>query len=731
MKRPFVFIGTAMFISLFIYSYHGIYAAVVMFIIASILSVPAFFFRNRNNNWQKVLCISLAVLTSSLLFSIKTVYEYLPAVSLCSEKQHTIQGTLTDYEYEYGNHYYTLGNIKIDNIGSHHSIRIKSDVYKNADTDDIITITDAYIYELGTTEQSSLYYKADNVYIGAYFSGNFSVTKASHHSLLYYLQSIRNFITEKLGENMYAEYAAVTDAILTGNKNNLDSDMMLNFRYSGISHLFAVSGFHLSLWSLLVRMMLEKIIKKRKKTVAVLTILFIVFFMALTGFSKSVTRSGIMLILMYSSSMIRYQSDSINSLFLAVVLILTCNPFAVTSLAFQMSFLATLGIITMSEHVLQPMLQFRSRIPAVVYKILLSVYSTVAVSVIASLFTMPVSALNFGYYSPFSPLSNLLCIAAAQLLMILSAAALILSPIHFIASPIFTLCNFLAKYITSVTKLIAHNPHAITETDTPLTVSIILCILALTAVFLIIFRKNSRNIRISIAVGTSAILLFSVATQVIKSASYEITVTDAGNGTALILSTGKADVIIGCGGNSNADYKFTKCTDRKPERAFDLILIPSGNYYSADYASSVLGRYSFGACIIADEDFSESVMRQLPENTQITNECTVKLDENTTLVYINNERFSGARIQSDNFTATILFRPTSDFSSVENYWQTGDLLITRQNLPETNTDGFGNIIVSTSSDANYDADNIFSTAFLGNIRYTKFPSGGVSINAIQ
>lgn len=731
MKRPFVFIGSSMFISLFIFSYLGIPAAVVMFVVAAIVSLFTFIFRNKNKKCLAVLCVSLAVLASSLLFSVKTVYEYLPAMSLCGNTTHKIQGTLIEYEPAYGNHYYTLDNVYIDDTPTEHKIRINSSVYKNTGTDDILMFTDATVYELGSNREISLYHKSEGVYVGAYTDEDFTVLSAENHSVLYYFQSIRNFITEKLNENMYPEYAAVTNAILTGNKSAIEHDTQLNFRYSGISHLFAVSGFHLALWSSLVGAALLKILKKYQKAAYVISIIFVIFFMALTGFTKSVTRSGIMLILMYTGKLIKYQSDSINSLFIALSLILTANPFAATSLALQMSFLATLGIITLYKPITAPIKNLKYKIPKFSYKVILMLYTTVAFAVVATLFTMPVSAINFGYYSPFSPVSNLLCMPVSQLLMSLAGFAVILSPIRFIARPIFVFCNFIVKYILTVTSAIAHHPYAVTDTDTSVMQTLLLVILFATFVFLLIFRDKHKNIRRCISVSAAAILLLSVGSEITKANSYEITVADVGNGTSVILSTGKSDVIIGCGGNDHSDYKFTTCADKINQREFDLLLIPRNTDTESEYTFSVLNMYKFDSCIIADEDFTGEFIRRLPENTLQTNEHTVKLDENTTLIYINNERFTGARIESPDFKATIIFRPTSDFSGVDEEWQSGDLLITRQNLPQISTKGFENIIVSTASKTFYDAENIFSTDILGNIRYTKLPTGGVSINAVQ
>lgn len=731
MKRPVVYIGASMFISLFIFSYLGISAVVVLFVVSAIVLLPVFFLKNRNRVFRKILCVCISVLISSVLFSAKTIYEYHPAMQLCDDNKHSVSGNLVEYEKKFGMHYYTVDNVFVDGKPIKHKMRMKSDIYKNAQIDDVISCSDMVIYELGMDENVFLNNKANGVYLGAYtYNSFFTVGKTQTHSALYYLQSVRRYITETLHENMPSEFASVTNALLTGDDSAIEYETECNFRFSGIAHLFAVSGFHLALWTSMLYVLFSKIFRKHTAVTNALIILFVLFFMALTGFTQSVVRAGIMQIIMILGKIIKFRKDSLNSLFFALTLILTVNPFAVTSLSLQMSFLATLGIVVFADAVTDPIQKLKLKTPGFLYYIISTVYTTLAVSIVASLFIMVVSALNFGYYCPIAPVSNVFCMPASQILMPVSVVAVIIAPVSFIAKPLFALCNLLAEYLIAVTSFISHLPYAVTNTDTVAVRILIVIMFFVIIICTVIFKEKNRSLRKCIAISTAMMLLISAGVAIIEKNSYEISVADVSNGTAVILRTGKTDAFIGCGGNRICYYKLTNIAEKVNEREFDMILIPRNSETESVFAEDILETYAFDSCIIADEHFSARLMKNLPENTIITSETAVVLDENTTLIYINNERFSGARIESSDFNATILFRPICDFSAVDEKWQTGDLLITRQSLPEISTEGFVNVIVSTSAETIYDAENIFSTKNLGSIRYAKFLQGGVSVNAV-
>lgn len=730
MARPYVFFGSAMFISLLVFSYLGIRVAAAVLFIAVILCLISLFLFKKHRIFKILLCISCAVIFSATSFSAKTVFSYYPAVSLSDEQSHTIQGTVCGYYSQFGNFCYILDDISVDDKEVPHKIRITTDTYRNIDIDDTVILENASVHQLGSTDYSSLFYKADGIYIGTYTQSQWRITEATERSAEFYIQEMRNTINERLHRNMYEQYAAVTNALLTGEQSQISNDIIRNFRFSGVAHLFAVSGFHLALWSEYLQKALSEILKKHRILTYIILLSFVIFFMALTGFSKSVIRAGIMQIFLFTGKVIKYKSDSLNSLFIALTFILLLNPFAVTSLSLQLSFSATLGIILLSEPVSQPLLKIKEKIkPKFLYKAIEFCYTTVAISIVASIFTMPVSAISFGYFSAFTPISNLLCIWAAQIIMPLSGFAVMLSEVEFLAKPIFVICNFLTKYLISVTAKIASNPLLITETDNIFTLLPLLLIFAVTAICLIIFRNSNKNLRRCIALNTAAVLVFCVYSSGLKSESFEITVADVGNGTSVIAYVNGKSAVIGCGGGVTSDYKLTSQLDKEITGNFDLLLIPREEHTESRYASHILKNYHFGKCVIAEDNFNEEILDALPFDTQISSSCTLSLDENISLIYINNSSFSGAMIMSSDFRCVIIFNPTSDFSTVSDSWRSGDLLISRRNLPQTDIANFDTVIISTSSDAVYQNKNIHTTEHEKSLTYTKFPWGGVTLNA--
>ena len=70
------------------------------------------------------------------------------------------------------------------------------------------------------------------------------------------------------------------------------------YQINGISHLFAISGMHLSLFALIIKKLLEKLIKK-ETIISIVVILFFLFFSFLTNYTPSVLRALILYILLF------------------------------------------------------------------------------------------------------------------------------------------------------------------------------------------------------------------------------------------------------------------------------------------------------------------------------------------------------------------------------------------------------------------------------------------------
>ncbi len=730
MSRPFVYFGSTLFISLLIYSYCGVFAAAAVFLVSAVFSVPVFILRRKYDFLRKVFVCLCALLVSSSIFTLRTVTEYAPSQALCNENVCTVSGTFYDYGNDYGNHYYTLKDISVNGQSTPLKIRINSEYKADAEIDDMLTFTVRGISsQEGTAASNSR--KAEGIYLRAYSNSAVSVTPAEKHSFNYYCQIIRQWITESLSEIFTRDFAGMADAMLTGNKSLLSRDIQLNFSFSGISHLFAVSGFHLTFWTSVIYFMLRRLpIRDIRLIRSIVSILFVLFFMGLTGFTYSVVRAGIMQIIFYSAGFIRRRADTLNSLFVALTVILIMNPFSAMSVSLQMSFFATLGIVTLSEPLYSFIKDLKTHFSStLIYRIFSVLFSVATVSLIASLFTVLISAVNFGYYSAVAPITNMLCLSVAELIMPLSLISIIFSFFPPVASPCVFLCNVIMKYILEVTEFISDLSWTVVDTRSAGTV---LCLTLITAGVLfciVMFYQRKKLLRISAIICTAAFLVLSVTVQITDSFTHRITVCDVGNGSSVIVRSGNKNILIGCGGANNSGYVLTNAIDNSNIREFDLILIPRTNTTESSYTFDILKKYTSENTLITAEKFSKITELAMPDNTKRADDCNVRIDGRTNLLYINNERFSGARIVTDKFTCTILFVAKSDFSAVPDEWRSGDLLITREVLPDTDLSLFDNIFVSTDIDRNYDNPDIYTTKTHGTLTCVTTLTGGEKIYA--
>ena len=74
-----------------------------------------FFLRKKNNIFLGIFTCLLSIAIASSTFAIKTAKEYIPAQNICTDNMTVISGTLTEYNREYGNNYYYLKDIVVDN----------------------------------------------------------------------------------------------------------------------------------------------------------------------------------------------------------------------------------------------------------------------------------------------------------------------------------------------------------------------------------------------------------------------------------------------------------------------------------------------------------------------------------------------------------------------------------------------------------------------------------------
>lgn len=730
MSRPFVYTGTTIFISLVIFSYCGFISVAAVFGVSLLLVLPMYLLRKKNRIFLIVFTCLLSLMFSSCAFALKTATEYIPAQNVCTDYPVTVSGTLTEYSNEYGNNYYYLKNISIDNSPTNLKIRINAKYRVFAEVDDTLTFS---VNEIRSkkNDKSAMHYKAEGIYITAYSKSRITVTEATDHSINYYLTSVRTFISERLEENMNSRYSPTVDAMITGNKSEIDSYTRLSFNNAGISHLFAVSGFHLTFWTSALYILLKQTpLRNKRKLRAVISICFIVFFMALTGFTPSVIRAGIMQIILFCAFFSKYKPDPLNSLFAAVTILLIINPFAAMSMSLQMSFFATLGIITLSKPMSDTIEKIETAVKIKpVAKILSYTYSVAMISLVATLFTIFISAINFSSYSVAAPLTNILCIPVAQFVMPFGILSVIFSFIPAISHPMSIMCNIIMSYIYRICELISENPHSVIDASSAGIIISVIVVTVFIILSLVFFSEKNRILHLCLIIAVTCITAVSVVSEINTANTHKITVEDVGNGTTILYNSGDRNVIIGCGGDDYFSYKAENLITLVNAETLDLLIIPRSNLTESSYITDVLrlGKYNH---IVMSKDFTNQSFSMLnTENTVFTDNSNISIDEKTNLVYINNSIFSGVRIESPDFSCTVIFRSASDFSSVPDSWSHGDLLITRNKLPDTDISGFRTVFISTDLEYIYDNPSVFTTEHSGQLIYRTSLIGENSIYA--
>lgn len=164
------------------------------------------------------------------------------------------------------------------------------------------------------------------------------------------INSVQNNMKENINEILGNEEAALCIGVLVGDREAISEEVEDDFQKSNLTHMLAVSGSHITYIINALAIMLSKTSKRFGK---VFTIVFLVFFMALTGFTSSVVRASIMGMLILVASLVHRKSDTFNNLGISSLIILLVNPYAIADVGFTLSFGGTIGIVLLGSKVMK------------------------------------------------------------------------------------------------------------------------------------------------------------------------------------------------------------------------------------------------------------------------------------------------------------------------------------------------------------------------------------------
>ena len=269
------------------------------------------------------------------------------------------------------------------------------------------------------------------------------------------IAKLSNFIYIKIEENLdglfESDVSGIIKGIILGDKSNIDEDIQENFRISGISHILAVSGMHVSYIIIAINIILKKNFGKR--ITKIIIILFLLFYMFLTGFAPSIVRASLMNILMLGSGIFHRKNDIATSISLSLLIILIYNPFLIENIGLQFSYIATIGIILLQKNLKKVLKnikiknkKWKYRLGTKTLKFISKVQEILSVTISAQIAIIPIMIYHFNMFGTYFLLSNLL-------ISIMIGPVLILSLIIILFSFIF---NPIAKIISYFLSILIH-----------------------------------------------------------------------------------------------------------------------------------------------------------------------------------------------------------------------------------------------------------------------------------
>ncbi len=233
------------------------------------------------------------------------------------------------------------------------------------------------------------------------------------------LYSLKKELVSRVEKALPEPQASLLIGIILGEERVFEESFEESLRVSGTTHIVAASGYNITLIFLMVDKGLRFI---NKRVRSILSILFIWLFVLISGVSVSIVRAAIMGTLTIMAGIWGYRSKVHNILPITTWVYALINPRIIYNIGFQLSLLATLGLIYVMPVFLSIRKSFLDDEKSEINSLVEIFFSTFA----CTLSTLPVTINTFGVFSVISILCNLLLLPVLDLTMFVGLVGIIL-----------------------------------------------------------------------------------------------------------------------------------------------------------------------------------------------------------------------------------------------------------------------------------------------------------------
>ena len=395
-----------------------------------------------------------------------------------------------------------------------------------------------------TGEDPSSYYQGKGVFLLAYQKDELRLS--SEECALRDVPAIIRYRIQGILETYIpSDCVAFAKALLLGDTSQLPYRVDTDLKVSGIRHVVAVSGLHISAFFAIV----STITFRKRFLTALVGPPLLLLFAAVAGFTPSVTRACIMCGLMLVAQLLNKEYDGPSALSFAVLIMLAVNPYCIGSVSFQLSVASVAGIFLFAPGIREKLTAGLKNKKGKQYGLLRKLAAGIAVTIGAQILTIPLCAYYFGVVSLVGVFTNLLVLWTVSLTFCLLVAvcvlALVCLPLAVIAGSV---AGVLIRYVLTAAKIMAAFPWAAVYTVSPYVTIWLFFAYCLLLIYLVC-RKMAGAFTCCTILSLCLVLTASWLEPC--SSDVRFTVLDVGQGQCLIMQSGGRVYVVDCGGDSD------------------------------------------------------------------------------------------------------------------------------------------------------------------------------------
>jgi len=324
------------------------------------------------------------------------------------------------------------------------------------------------------------------------------------NALMSFAYTLRNKFLNILKKNeLQGNEYAVVSALLIGYTDNLDPELIKDYQGTGAVHILSVSGLHVGIIFIVLNFLLLFFDKTRYGRIpkALLLLGFIWFYAVLTGMSPSVMRATAMFSFVIIGNAFRQPPNIYNTIAASAFVLLMVDPYMITAVGFQLSYLAVIGIVAVYP--------FIEKAWTPKNWLLRKTWSLIAVSLAAQLITFPLCLYYFHQFPNYFLLTNIVAVPLSGLIIYLGIAVLALSFWPWLSLLLAKVLSYSLMFLNGSISFIEELPFSVSRavpvnfTEMVLIYAIVICI----CVFLLQHKSKA-------LIGSAAfvvLLLISVA----------------------------------------------------------------------------------------------------------------------------------------------------------------------------------------------------------------------------